>query len=93
MVEQACHVIISGRVQGVWFRGWTKQQAAKHGLTGWVRNRSDGSVEAIFQGRAEDVQSMLNHCRVGPPMADVVDVDCESISPENFSNFRQLSTI
>ena len=93
MLEEAFHVIISGRVQGVWFRGWTKQHASRNKLTGWVRNRTDGSVEAIFQGRAKDVETMLALCRMGPPAAKVINIDTTKIVPENFLSFRQLPTI
>ena len=67
-------VIISGRVQGVWFRGWTMETARHHDLDGWVRNRRDGTVEAVFSGAEADVAAMLEACRHGPPMARVTDV-------------------
>ncbi len=67
-------VVISGRVQGVWYRGWTVDEARARGLDGWVRNRHDGSVEAVFQGPAEAVAEMVAACRQGPPMARVVEV-------------------
>lgn len=70
----AVRVIISGRVQGVWFRAWTAETALKRGLDGWVRNRRDGTVEAVFSGAPEAVEGMLEACRDGPPMARVVDV-------------------
>ncbi len=68
-------VVISGRVQGVWFRGWTEDQACRRGLDGWVRNRRDGSVEAVFQGPPEAVAEMIAACHQGPPMARVVAVE------------------
>lgn len=68
------HVMISGRVQGVYYRGWTMQTALGHGLTGWVRNRRDGQVEAVFAGHAPAVAEMLEACKQGPPDADVTDV-------------------
>lgn len=67
-------VIISGRVQGVWFRGWTLETATRLGLDGWVRNRHDGSVEAVFAGPDDKVEEMLEACRHGPPMARVTGV-------------------
>ncbi|MDH5750166.1 MAG: acylphosphatase, partial [Rhodospirillales bacterium] len=67
-------VEIQGRVQGVWYRGWTVQEAGKRGLDGWVRNRRDGSVEAVFSGPSEDVAAMIAACRTGPPMARVEDI-------------------
>ena len=60
------HCIISGRVQGVWYRAWTQNQAANRGLTGWVRNRKDGSVEAVFHGPKHSVADMIATCRTGP---------------------------
>jgi acylphosphatase len=68
-------VVISGRVQGVWFRGWTEQQAARRGLDGWVRNSWDGSVEAVFQGEDAEVDAMIEACRDGPQFAAVTDVE------------------
>lgn len=65
------HVIISGHVQGVWYRAWTHQTATGLGLSGWVRNRSDGSVEAVFSGAKGAVGDMLAACRQGPPAAQV----------------------
>ena len=93
MTKTTRHVIISGRVQGVWFRGWTKQQASSLGLTGWVRNRRDGTVEAIFQGDAADIDAMLNACWQGPPAANVTDIRVANGVLSNFQNFRHLPTI
>lgn len=88
----AIQVRIQGRVQGVWFRGWTVGEAAALGLTGWVRNRADGSVEALFVGPLADVETMIDKCRHGPPAARVDDVVREtpmSVPPED-TGFRQL---
>ncbi len=68
-------VVISGRVQGVWFRGWTVDEATARGLSGWVRNRRDGTVEAVFEGALEAVDAMVEACRSGPPPARVVHVE------------------
>ena len=62
---------IEGRVQGVWFRAWTVREALGRGLGGWVRNRADGSVEALFAGDPTTVDAMIQACRRGPPAADV----------------------
>ena len=62
---------IIGRVQGVWFRGWAVDQARELGLSGWVRNRGDGSVEALLGGPESRVRSMIERCRRGPPAARV----------------------
>jgi len=66
---------ISGRVQGVWFRAWTVQEARALGLDGWVRNCRDGTVEAVFRGSPEAVDAMLALCGQGPPDARVLRVD------------------
>jgi len=68
-------VMIRGRVQGVGFRAWTEHEARRRALEGWVRNRRDGSVEAVFAGPPEMVASMIAACRHGPTLAavDVVD--------------------
>ncbi len=65
---------ISGRVQGVWFRAWTAQQAVSLGLDGWVRNRRDGTVEALFSGEDAAVDQMIAVCHEGPRAARVEDV-------------------
>ncbi len=69
--EVAVRVRIEGRVQMVGFRYWALDRAAVLGLDGWVRNRGDGSVEAVFAGAAETVAEMVRGCRRGPPMAAV----------------------
>ena len=74
MAEEAVkrlRVVISGRVQGVWFRGWAVDEAPARGLSGWVRNRSDGTVEAVFEGAPEAVDAMVEACWSGPPAARV----------------------
>jgi len=69
------HVIIRGRVQAVGYRAWTEFIAGRHGLQGWVRNRRDGSVEAVFAGPREAVEAMVADCRRGPPGARVDAID------------------
>ena len=71
---KSVRVVISGRVQGVWYRAWTEKAALARGLDGWVRNRSDGTVEAVFSGADADIDAMLAACRTGPPLARVEDV-------------------
>ena len=68
------HVTISGRVQGVGYRAWTLDEARSRGLQGWVRNRRDGSVEAVFAGDAASVDAMIAACHSGPSMARVTNV-------------------
>jgi acylphosphatase len=68
-------VLVSGRVQGVWFRDSCRRAARSAGVAGWVRNCSDGRVEAVFEGDPDAVLTMVNWARIGPPGAAVVDVD------------------
>jgi acylphosphatase len=67
--------VIHGRVQGVWFRGWTVGEARGRDLNGWVRNRRDGTVEVLFQGPDAAVAAMIDACRKGPPAARVVELE------------------
>lgn len=88
-MRKAVHVIIEGRVQGVWFRGWTIQEASFLDLTGWVRNRRDGSVEAVFAGPAEDVDTMIEMCLQGPPAARVEHVTVTPTEDPGVEGFRR----
>jgi acylphosphatase len=83
-------VVISGRVQGVWFRAWTEQEATARGLDGWVRNRRDGTVEAVFQGGSDAVDAMVAACRRGPPSARVTAVDVFADAEPVEPGFRQV---
>ncbi|NWG08886.1 MAG: acylphosphatase [Nitrososphaerales archaeon] len=69
------HVYISGFVQGIFFRSNTKKKAFELNLKGWVRNLHDGRVEAVFEGSKNDVLKMLEWCNVGPPRAQIIDVN------------------
>mgnify|MGYP000170857423 CR=1 FL=1 len=69
------HVLISGRVQGVFFRYETKRMAIRHRVSGWVRNMPDGRVEAVFEGEESDVKAMIEFCHRGPPGAIVREVE------------------
>ena len=75
------HLYISGRVQGVFFRHNTMKKAIELGLTGWVRNRSDGAVETVFEGPLRQVQEMIEWCHLGVPPAVVTGVDEEWEDP------------
>ena len=68
------HLLIRGRVQGVYYRGFTRDIASHLGIRGWVRNLSDGSVEAVFEGNKEDIEQAIKHCHMGPPGAGVEDI-------------------
>ncbi|MBO6783818.1 MAG: acylphosphatase [Alphaproteobacteria bacterium] len=91
---QACvRVRIRGRVQGVYFRAWTVQRARDLCLDGWVRNRTDGSVEALFSGPGDQVERMIAECHDGPPHAAVEAVEREAADPvEPGAGFRQRAT-
>jgi acylphosphatase len=80
-------VVVQGRVQGVFFRGQTRDRAASLGLAGWVRNRRDGAVEAVFEGDRERVESMVEWCRRGPSLAQVEDVDVTWEEPRGEAEF------
>jgi acylphosphatase len=85
------HVVISGTVQGVWFRASTKQKAEALGLVGWVKNTPEGDVEALFEGEESVVNEMVAWCWKGPPLADVTDV---KITQKKFSGmFSDFSVL
>lgn len=69
------HIFISGFVQGIGFRQFIKKNAEEHGLAGWVRNLTDGRVEAVLKARKEDVEKMIMLCRKGPFLAEVENVE------------------
>ena len=75
------HLLISGRVQGVWFRHSCAEEARAAGLTGWVENRPDGQVEAVFEGGPEAVGRLVAWCRHGPPRAVVTGVEVRDEPP------------
>ena len=77
MSKKRVHLFVKGRVQGVFFRSCTQDEAQKRMLTGWVRNLHDGRVEALFEGEEKDVQSMIAWCHRGPSHAVVTDVSVE----------------
>ncbi len=87
MSAVARHVVVHGRVQGVFFRESTRRRADAAGVAGWVANRSDGTVEAWFEGAADDVAVLVDYVRHGPPGADVERVDVEEAEPEGLRGF------
>ncbi|HLN45015.1 MAG TPA: acylphosphatase [Candidatus Sulfotelmatobacter sp.] len=85
------HLIISGEVQGVMFRHETKRRALNLNVKGWVRNRDNGTVEAVFEGEEQDVESMIVFCKRGPPGAIVTDV---IVTPEKYvGEFDRFSVV
>jgi acylphosphatase len=81
------HVTVSGRVQGVFFRDSTRERANAHGVSGWVRNRADGAVEAVLEGPAQGVERVLRFLQTGPPQANVDQVDVREEPPEGLTGF------
>lgn len=79
---------VHGNVQGVFFRDSTRDEAQKHGVNGWVTNRSDGAVEAVLEGPREAVEAMLEFLESGPSRADVEDVEVTDEEPEGLSSFE-----
>lgn len=88
----AVHVIVEGRVQGVGFRAWVVREAKAKGLAGWVRNRADGSVEAVFSGEDQAVRAMVEACGQGPRLAVVRAVKTAIHPEENWTEFSVWST-
>jgi acylphosphatase len=81
-------VVAHGRVQGVFFRDATRERARSRGVAGWVTNRSDGAVEAVFEGEPDAVDSMVRYVREGPGRADVADVEVHDEAPEGLGGFE-----
>ncbi|KAG6639837.1 acylphosphatase-like isoform X1 [Carya illinoinensis] len=85
-------VVVKGRVQGVFYRNWTVENAVQLGLKGWVRNKRDGSVEALFSGNPDAVQEMEQRCRRGPPDAMVTGLQVFPTSDDPGSGFERKRT-
>jgi acylphosphatase len=81
-------VVVHGFVQGVGFRFAVERAARSRGVAGWVRNRPDGTVEAVFEGEPEDVEALVDFCRVGPRGAEVDRIEVARESAEGLSDFR-----
>jgi acylphosphatase len=81
-------VVVRGNVQGVFFRDSARRQAETRGVAGWITNRPDGAVEAVFEGDQDAVAALVDFCRRGPRGADVESVDESSEEPEGLSGFQ-----
>jgi acylphosphatase len=81
MIQKRIHLFIKGKVQGVFFRARTKKQADSLGLKGWVRNLSDGSVEAVFEGTEENIEKVIEWCKEGPTGAIVTSIEAQPEEP------------
>jgi acylphosphatase len=86
-VSARAHVVVTGRVQGVFFRAEARDRATSLGLGGWVRNNRDGSVEAVFEGDEERIESIVDWCRRGPAHADVENVQVAWEDPQGETGF------
>jgi acylphosphatase len=82
MAVKRAHLWIEGRVQGVFYRAFTRDLAVKLGLKGWVKNLPDGRVEAVFEGPEEKIQEAIKYCWQGPPAARVTDIDIKWEEPK-----------
>ena len=87
------HVVVSGHVQGVWYRGWMVESARALDLRGWGRNRRDGTVEAVFGGPEPAIEIMLTRCHSGPPAARIDSVTAVAWDGETGTGFHQLPSI
>jgi acylphosphatase len=87
------HVIVHGRVQGVGYRAFLEERAMARGLTGWVRNRRDGSVEAHLSGRAENIAAVIEACRKGPRLALVDEIHVRDVPDEGWAEFTVRTTV
>ena len=92
MAIVAQRLLVTGTVQGVGFRAWTAREARRRHLRGWVRNRRDGSVEALLIGEAADVDAVAEACRRGPMMARVAEVRREPARDDGTPGFEQRAT-
>jgi acylphosphatase len=88
MAQVARHVSVSGRVQGVFYRAWAQGEARELGVSGWIRNCRDGSVEAHLEGEEDDVTRMIERMRRGPSNAQVEDVSVEDALTEALGRFE-----
>ena len=88
MMPVALQVRVTGLVQGVFFRAWARDEAQALGVSGWIRNCSDGSVEALLEGEAEAIEELIDLLREGPPGAQVEDVEIEETDREGLSSFE-----
>jgi acylphosphatase len=84
----ARRVVVHGDVQGVFFRDSTQREAESKGVAGWVTNRPDGAVEAVFEGEPDAVRALVEFCKDGPSNAQVDDVEVEDREPEGLSGFE-----
>jgi acylphosphatase len=92
MSRIARHLVVSGRVQGVGYRDWLRFEAEARGISGWVRNREDGTVEAVVSGEREAVAALIEICREGPRLAVVSAIAQSDTVEPDWAGFRRLPT-
>lgn len=92
MPAAALRLVITGRVQGVGFRAWTRREARRRRLRGWVRNRFDGTVEALLIGAAEAIEALAEDCRRGPSLAQVAAVNRFAAEDDGSTDFNERAT-
>ena len=91
--QLSVHLVISGRVQGVWYRAWFMEKAINLGLSGWIRNLNDGRVETVVSGIREHIEEIKKISWSGPPLAKVTSVDVSAYKGKDIgTGFRQLPT-
>lgn len=93
MAVLALRLVIIGRVQGVGFRAWTCRQARRRAVRGWVRNRGDGSVEALVIGDADAVEAMVEACASGPALAEVRELRRHPAEDDGSAGFHERPTV
>ncbi|WP_421723564.1 acylphosphatase [Bauldia sp.] len=93
MERRTIRIIVHGRVQGVGYRAWLAKRAARFGLNGWVRNRSDGTVEAVLSGPAPDVDNAIAASRQGPRAADVSRIETDTYDEVVTDGFKTRPTV
>ena len=86
-MKDATHIIVHGRVQGVWFRAGTKEKADELGLLGWVKNRTEGTVEIHAEGEKLLLEKFIKWCRMGTPAADVISIDIDEVMVQECKSF------
>ena len=87
-MTERVHVVVTGRVQGVFFRVTCAREARARGVAGWVRNREDGAVEAVFEGDPGPVGELVTWCRTGPGGADVTRIEVRTEAPQGVAGFE-----
>ena len=90
--EKVVQLLIKGRVQGVWYRGWAVDNAVELGLHGWVRNRRDGKVEAVFAGDSANIELMIERCWQGPSYAQVTNIETSNVTEAPGDGFHIRAT-